>query len=330
LLFRPFNVAKWFTLGFSAWLSTLGEGGGGNFNFNNFGGGGRRTGPPRPPGSPSSGGPPYTVDQVKHFLVDYAVIIVPVFLLLVALGLLLMWVRARGKFVFMENVAYNRDAVTEPWKRLRPLANSFFRFELLLGVLMLLALAVAAMVGYVVALPDLRAGRMGAAGFAAIVIAALMVLGAAVVFGVVRAMTEDFVMPLMYLRGVMVGPAWAELRRDVLPGNAGTVVVFYLMRIVLALGEAFVMVAGTCLTCCVAGLPYLSAVVFLPIHVFNRSYSLYFLRQFGPQYNLLVDVVPPMAPAFPVVHAGWQQTPDPQQWPPPGQPPPPPPPPPPT
>jgi hypothetical protein len=33
----------------------------------------------------------------------------------------------------------------------------------------------------------------------------------------------------------------------------------------------------------------------LPIYVFSRAYSLYFLRQFGNEYNLLVEL-----PSFPV------------------------------
>jgi len=30
--FKPFDIAKWFTLGFCAWLAMLGEGGSPNFN----------------------------------------------------------------------------------------------------------------------------------------------------------------------------------------------------------------------------------------------------------------------------------------------------------
>jgi hypothetical protein len=37
---------------------------------------------------------------------------------------------------------------------------------------------------------------------------------------------------------------------------------------------ALIMVVGTCVTCCVAALPYLGAVVFLPLFVFSRAYSL--------------------------------------------------------
>lgn len=43
-------------------------------------------------------------------------------------------------------------------------------------------------------------------------------------------------------------------------------------------------------TCCLAGclmmLPYIGTVLLLPILVFKRAYSLYFLGQFGPQYDV--------------------------------------------
>jgi hypothetical protein len=69
---------------------------------------------------------------LKQLFLQHAYWIVPVAIAALALLVVVMWVRARGKFMFLEGVAYDRAAVVEPWKRLRPLANSFFRFELAL------------------------------------------------------------------------------------------------------------------------------------------------------------------------------------------------------
>src|SRR6185312_10934792 len=38
MLFKPFDLGKWFVIGFCAWLAFLGEGGGGGFH-GNFGNG---------------------------------------------------------------------------------------------------------------------------------------------------------------------------------------------------------------------------------------------------------------------------------------------------
>ena len=246
--------------------------------------------------------------------------IVPVFVAGLALVAVLMWVRARGKFMFLEGVAYDRVAVVEPWKRLRPLGNSYFRFDLLVSAIALVSLALLAVISLLIALPDIRAREMGGAAVAAIVVGGVALLLGLIAFALLHAVAEDFVIPLMYLRGQTIAPAWREFRQHILAGNAGSIATFYLMRVVLGIASAMIIGFGTCLTCCIAGLPYLSSVVFLPIFVFNRAYSLYFLRQFGHQYNLLVDLPEPPRSAFPVImtpaapgqsHAGWPPPPPP-------------------
>jgi hypothetical protein len=44
-------------------------------------------------------------------------------------------------------------------------------------------------------------------------------------------------------------------------------------------------VIATCLTCCLAAIPYLGSVILLPLLVFDRAYPLYFLEQFGPEWR---------------------------------------------
>jgi len=57
-------------------------------------------------------------------------------------------------------------------------------------------------------------------------------------------------------------------------------------------------------TCCIAGclfaLPYLGTVFLLPILVFERAYSLHYLAQFGPDYDVFAPPatgVPGLPPA---------------------------------
>jgi hypothetical protein len=328
MLFKPFNLSKWFTLGFCAFLAFLGEGGGANFNVPGGGGGGgsgprpapapfpgpgRVPGPGPGPAPGSSGGGNESFDtfvqQAKDFLASYGIVIALALLVVIALVVVLMWVRARGKFMFLEGVAYNRAAVVEPWKRLRPLANAFFRFELILTVLAFLSLGLVLVAAFLLALPDIRAETFGGGALTAIVAGGILLLVWAIGFGLVQAIAEDFLIPLMYLRGTGVGPAWREFRTAIVPGNAGSLVVFYLMRIVLGMAGAMAMTLGTCLTCCIGALPYVSSVLFLPVFVFNRSYSLYYLRQFGSQYNLLVEIAPSPVGGFPVTMPPDQQQP---------------------
>ena len=67
-------------------------------------------------------------------------------------------------------------------------------------------------------------------------------------------------------------------------GNVGTFVLYFLFKFVLFIGAAILAVIVTCLTCCIAVIPYLGTVILLPIFVFFRCYSLYFMQQFGPPW----------------------------------------------
>ena len=108
-------------------------------------------------------------------------------------------------------------------------------------------------------------------------------------------------MPLMYLRGYSIGPAWGEFRGSILSGHVGSIVLFYLMKFVLGIATAVAAMLLTCLTCCIAAIPYLGTVIMLPLFVFHRSYSLYVLRQFGQEFNLIVDIAPQPVGGFQVV-----------------------------
>src|SRR5579864_8104621 len=95
MLFRPFDLAKWITIGFCAWLAGLGEaGGGGGFN-----GGGHHYG---------DGGQP--AEQFRHFyheasnyVADNLAWLLPlvtvVVVFAVILWLLILWLNSRGKFM---------------------------------------------------------------------------------------------------------------------------------------------------------------------------------------------------------------------------------------
>src|SRR5207237_8221003 len=61
---------------------------------------------------------------------------------------------------------------------------------------------------------------------------------------------------------------------------------FILFMIALWIGWIMVGCLVTCLTCCLAALPYIGTVIVLPVPVFFRSFSLLFLRQFGADWDV--------------------------------------------
>ena len=78
--------------------------------------------------------------------------------------------------------------------------------------------------------------------------------------------------------------------------DAGQFILYFLFSIVLAMAIGMMVVMAmivTCCFCCMMLLPYVGTVVLLPVLMFKRCYSLYFLAQFGREY----DVFPPPASA---------------------------------
>ena len=122
-----------------------------------------------------------------------------------------------------------------------------------------------------------------------------VMIAVGIVFWIIARLTKDFVVPLQFLRRIRCLDAWRELR-GLLPGNIGNLVLYLLFRIVLAIAISIVVVGVVLMTCCLAGclfaLPYLGTVFLLPVLVFERAYSLHYLAQFGPDY----DVFSPPAP----------------------------------
>ncbi len=277
ILFEPFRARTWFVLGFAAFLAQLGSGGSFNYNGNPF--------------DRSSRHPFPDFNQVSAWVLEHLTLLITLavvgFILLLALSVLFQWLSSRGQFVFLDGVAWNRPVIAEPWTRLGGLGDQLFRFRLLLLLAGLALLLVCGGLGTLIAMPDIRARAFGSAALLALVVAGGLLLLGILVFAAIGLLLRDFVVPIMYRRNLGSSEAWGVLRRELLPGNGWRFVGFYLMSFLLGIAAAIVMLIGCCLTCCIALLPYISSVVFLPILVFFRCYSLGFLEQFGEEWKII-------------------------------------------
>ncbi|HEX3419956.1 MAG TPA: hypothetical protein VHT01_01880, partial [Candidatus Udaeobacter sp.] len=135
ILFQPFDLKKWLVIGFAAWLANLGGRGGGNFSY-----------------------PDKRHEEVHKFNETIGQIPQPVLItgicilvcLILALIVVVAWLRARGRFILMDCVVRNRAAIVEPWKEFRGEGNSFFLFSL---VVMVMLIAVTMVAGLVLIVP---------------------------------------------------------------------------------------------------------------------------------------------------------------------------------
>ena len=283
ILFKPFDIGKWFVLGFCAFLAYLGQGAGGGV----------------PPGGGGGGGPSSAeaVEWIKANLGAVIAVGLIVLILMLVIGLLILWVQSRGKFMFLDGVVHNRGAVVAPWKAFRLHGNSLFLFSFAISIGMLVIVMLIVAFGVMLAWPDIQSSEFGSASVLAIVIGLPLLLGAGIVYGIIAVLLEDFVVPTMYLRNARVMPAWRIVRAEVLAGHLGTIILYFLMKIVLAIAIVVIAIMATCLTCCLAAIPYLGTVILLPLYVFTRCYPVCFLEQLGPSWKFFPPDPPePEAP----------------------------------
>ncbi len=291
ILFQPFDLGKWFLIGFSAWLAYLGQAGGGGFHVN--------------VATPGGGGAQSFQDMLnraEQWFRDNTDWLIPVIIGGVIasflLGLLILWVSSRGRFMFLNCVARNTGEIAAPWKEYAMEGNSLFLFRICLSVLgSLVLLPLIGVILYQVFWMVKDQAIVRERVITVIVcIAASALFG--IVFGIVGKLTHDFVVPIMYRRRIKTLAGWAELR-GLLSGAKGATILYLLFGLLLATAVAVIVTLALCFTLCLAALPYLGTVILLPVYVFLRAYSLCFLEQFGEDYRLIVPESAPLPSSMP-------------------------------
>jgi len=276
ILFQPFDLMKWLVIGFAAFLS--GHFGGMGINFP----------------SPFRNLQPHRADHVipPHFgqWPPWLQVTIASFALLVfALIIVLMWLKARGNFIFTDCIVRNRAAIVEPWREYRKEGNSYFLFFLaiMLGVLVLVAIMLATFIA------------LGWLGRHARETSPITFIGSLVflfVFwlsiSIFIAVVSYFMVPVMYRRCCRALEAFRDVTL-LIAHNLSSFVLFCLFGIVLVLAVLMIGTIVTCATCCLAALPYIGTVILLPLFVCLRAFGLLFLRQFGSDYDVWVNFTPP-------------------------------------
>jgi hypothetical protein len=297
ILFRPFDIAKWFALGFSAWLATLGQGGCGS------GGGGNI------PGDTGGGEMAEAAEEIGAFVRAYLPIILTVLVIVVligaVIGLVLLWINSRGQFMLLSNVARNRSDIKAPWRAYQREGDSLFLWRLVFSLVCLLLALLILGAGVLMALPAISSRSFGPSVVLAIVVTVLLFICYGIVVGSVTVLLQDFVVPIMYVQRLRTTAAW-RVFMGLFGPNFWRFVLYLLVRLGLDLAAGVVILLVVLCTCCCAGIvlaiPYLGAVLLLPYTVFFRALGVEYLRQYGAAYDALPT--PPGPATFQPGHAG--------------------------
>lgn len=282
ILWRPFDLAKWVVLGFSAWLAGLTDGAGGGgwkwiLDNDDFSHG---------PFAHPTGSSWFGSGEAFLWIPLLFVVIMAVAAILAAI----LWVSSRAKFVFLDNVVHDRAWIVEPWHRLRDLGNSLFLWRLgflvccglIVLVLMVLFFAPAATLSFSDALAGLS--------YAAMILGILVMIVVGVLTAFVALFLEGFVIPIMYKFEIKATEAWSYF----LPWLKTRPLAFFLYGLfVVGLGLCFVVFFSmVCvLTCCIVALPFVGTVIMLPIWVAYRLFSVEFLAQFDPGFDVFTPAM---------------------------------------
>ena len=280
ILFQPFDLGKWCVIGFAAFLASLS--GGSGYSFNPFSRWSAREDRKAIAESFRDFGP---VAQMDWWVIPLMVI---GGLIILALVLVFIWLGARGRFIFTDCIVCNRGAIVAPWKEFRAQGNSFFLFSLLvmLCIFVVLVLAVLALF-FPLALRG--SGRQTGPGFW-IALGVFVFFILCLAFG--WALVSQLMIPIMYHQRCLARQAFSQ-SVGLIAAQAGPMLLYFLFLLVILFAAGLLSCFAACLTCCIAAIPYIGTVILLPVPVTLHGLSLLFLRQFGSDYDVWANFIPP-------------------------------------
>ena len=294
VLFRPFDLSKWMHVGFAAWLVSLGENGGGlQLPMNLF-------------STPARSNSAQAIEEFFRELTRFnwgrwAPILIGAFVGLIAIGLALAYVSCRGRFMLLDNVIRNKMEVRRPWQSFAPEALSLFVWRIVVG---LSALAILLIGGGLLAAGLIRkflsADSLPAAlqklpvfGSSELLLISTGMLAVGLLIVAVFVLLDDFVVVLMWKHRVGAAAAWGRLL-PVLFARAPQFAGYLLLKLVLLIGVGIAILLSSVATCCIGlvvlMIPYVNAVILLPVSVFFQLNAVFFLGQIGPDFDALETV----------------------------------------
>lgn len=287
-LFQPFDISKWFRVGFTAWLAGLtdcqGSSGNGSNNisqhdlseFFNF------------------------PETAWNWLTEHPVwsnLIILGLVLLVIIVSFIIWVSSRGKFMFLHNVVNDKQDISRPWHEYKKEGNSLFLFDFIYGWIAFAVFILILVYSFLGAKELYFGDYTNIAIFWAVAKMIFFLILYFLTFGYISLFMKDFVAPIMYKHRIGVLPAWSKFIR--LFFRKFLLFIFYgLFILLLSIGVAIVVIFFALITCCIGlfliVIPVIGAVVLLPISYTFRAFSIEFLAQFGDFFNVFEEEVLPI------------------------------------
>ena len=287
----PFDFGNWISYGVIFFLQSLLEGSGLGLPSNSFRSSGRGRGGAAPDWREMAAELQRWIDANMGSLVLVATVTI---VLVLALGVLLIWLGVRGQMMSIRAVATGRAAIGEHWSETRVAAWSLFKTHLVIsGTAFFLGAPLAALGAFrlldlaVTGAPD---DAIIAAMIPFIVVGSVMFLVMSIITGILR----NFVAPVMQQCHMSVGQAWSHFA-GAASGHWGSIALFFVIRFFFGLGAMIVAFVAVLCTCCIGALPVIHQALMAPWYFFERAYGLEAIESLGPGMKMF-DEMPTMGP----------------------------------
>lgn len=277
-LFQPFDISKWFKIGFTAWLAGLTD----------CRGSSGKSSQETPDWNEFFDFPQTAWDWLIDNPLWFNLIIVGIVFLIIVVSIII-WISSRGKFTFLHNVANDKSDISIPWHEYKKEGNSLFIWEFLFGWF-----AFAVFITFLIycfnTAKNLYFGDFpGIAIFWSVAAMVLLFIGYIIIFGYISLFLKDFVVPIMYKHRVGIIRGWTMFLA-LLGRKLFSFVLYGLFIFILGIGVFIGVVLLAVMTCCIGllliSIPYIGAVLLLPVSYTFRAFSIEFLAQFGDKYNI--------------------------------------------
>jgi hypothetical protein len=281
-LFRPFDLNKWFVVGFNAFLAGLAESRNGSVGERGRGGMSFREFLDLP-------------NKIWAWLTSHPGWFIAIGILSVvaiAVGITLLWLSSRAKFMFLDNVVHNSAEIAKPWREFRKEGDSLFLWRLVFGLVAIVIFAAFAVFFFVGARGLYEAGLGRGLPVLFLVGLGLTFLVLLIIIGYISLFLNDFVVPIMARDRLPAVAAWRRFL-PLLGHQPFHFVLYGILIFMLYMLFVIVVIVAGLMTCCIGWLllviPYIGTVVTLPVWYTFRTFSLEFLAQFGAEYRLFPE-----------------------------------------
>jgi hypothetical protein len=272
----PFRLDRWLILGFVAWLTMLGQGGGGaGLNLSQRYGG--------------KGGPSIQqmVGEACAFVEAHLALLLALgavgLLFGIAIGAVLAYFSSRGTFMYLDCIHRQQTELGPAWRRAGLHTWSFFCWRLALGLTNGFVAFGLTTTAIVLTWQNIRTVTFTGSAIVTYVVIGIILFLVSFVLGMFSWLLRNLVAPIMYLTHCTGSQGWRELF-SLISRAPGAFILYWLMNVALSLLAAAIALPVVCCSCCLLGLPVIHQTVLQPVYYWLRAYPFHFLAQFDARY----------------------------------------------